>query len=102
MSSHSPRPPRLAEREAHRGHPRQPAAGPGTAAQAESPRVLSAVRQGAPEDDRPQADRHRARAATACDQEDRDRHEPSPPAPGDLQGLVLAGKSHPLTTCSFY
>lgn len=89
----SPRPPRFAECEAHWGHTRQPAASLGAAAQAEPPWVLPALCQAAPENDRPQTDCDRTRAAVASNKENRDGHE-SPPTPtGNLQGLVLAEKS---------
>lgn len=89
----SPRPPRFAECEAHWGHTRQLAAGLGAAAQAEPPRVLPALCQAAPENDGPQADCDRARAAAASNKENRDGHESPPTSTGNLQGLVLAEKS---------
>lgn len=89
----SPRPPRFAEREAHWGHPGQPAASLGAPAQAEPPRVLSALCQAAPENDRPQTDCNGTCAAIASHKENRDRHESSPTPTRDIQGLVLAEKS---------
>lgn len=89
----SPRPTRFAECETHRGHSGQPTASLGAPAEAEPPRVLSALCQVAAENDRPQTDCHGTCAAITSHKENGDGHvSPSPP-PRDLQGLVLAEKS---------
>lgn len=85
----SPRPPGPVERQAHRAAPGDGAAFTGTAAQSQPPGLPAAVRQTAPEDDRPATDRHRSRAPHAAAQEDRGGHVAASAATGDHEGLVL-------------
>lgn len=83
------RPPRPAERKAHRA-----ASGNGSpfaraAAEAKPPSLSATVRQTAPENDGPASDRHRPRPPHPAAEEDRGGHLLTPTAAGDHEGLVL-------------
>ena len=83
------RPPRPPERETHRAASGDRASFTRAAAEAEPPGLPAAVRQAAPEDDRPAADRHGPRAPHPAAEEDRGGHVLTPAAAGDHEGLVL-------------
>lgn len=86
------RPPRPAEREAHR---EASGDGPpffGAAAEAEPPGVLATVCEAASENDRPASDRHRPRPPHPAAEEDGGGHVLAPAAAGDHEGLVLTGQ----------
>lgn len=80
---------RPSECEAHRTASGDSSSFTGAAAEAEPPRLSAAVRQAAPEDDRPASDRHGPRPPHPAAEEDRGGHVPTPTAAGDHEGLVL-------------
>lgn len=83
------RPARPAQREAHREAPGDGPSLSGAAAEAQPPGLLAAVRQAAPENDRPAPDRHRPRALHPAAEQDGGGHVLAPAAAGDHEGLVL-------------
>lgn len=83
------RPSRPSQCETHRAAPGDGAPLAGAAAEAKPPRLSPTVCQGAPENDRPAADRHRPRPPHPAPEEDRGGHVPTPAAAGDHEGLVL-------------
>lgn len=83
------RPSRPSEREAHRAAPGDGASCARAAAEAKPPGLSAAVRQAAPEDDRPASDRHGPRPPPPAAEEDRGGHVLTPAAAGDHEGLVL-------------
>lgn len=85
----SPRSSRPAEREAHRVSPGDGASLLGAAAEDQPPRLPAAVRQAAPENDRPAADRHQPRPLHPAAEEEGGGHVSAPAAAGDHEGLVL-------------
>lgn len=89
MSLVSPRPSRLAEREAHRASPRDGSSFFGAAAEDQPPRLSAAVREAAPENDRPASDRHRPRPLHPAAEEEGGGHVSAPAPAGDHEGLVL-------------
>lgn len=86
---HPARPPRPAEREAHRAASGDGAAFTRAAAEAQPPGLSATVRQAAPENDRPASDRHRPRPPHPAAEEDRGGHVLTPATAGDHEGLVL-------------
>lgn len=85
----SPRPSRPAEREAHRVSPGDGASLFGAAAEDQPPRLPAAVREAAPENDRPAPDRHQPCPLHPAAEEEGGGHVSAPTAAGDHKRLVL-------------